>query len=73
MCDQEKKIKNRTKTINDFNFNKELKNIDIDIILKNAINRANLLKNNFMYISQKGFNERKEFFCQDKIGFFSKI
>ena len=72
LCDQEKKIKNRTKTINDFNFNKELKNIDIDIILKNAINRANLLKNNFMYISQKGFNERKEFFCQDKISFFSQ-
>ena len=68
----EKKIKNRIKTIKDFNYNKGLKNKDIDIIIENAINRSNLLKNNLMYFSQKKFKQRKEFFYQDKIDFFSQ-
>ena len=58
----EKKIKSETKTIEAFDYKTEMKNKDTDIVIKNAINRANLLKNNFMYISEKGFKQRKAFF-----------
>ena len=68
----EKKIKSETKTIEAFDYKTEMKNKDTDIVIKNAINRANLLKNNFMYISEKGFKQRKAFFCKEETGFFSR-
>ena len=68
----EKKIKSETKTIEAFDYKTEMKNKDTDIVIKNAINRANLLKNNFMYISEKGFKQRKAFFCKEETGFFSQ-
>ena len=68
----EKKIKSSTKSIEDFDYKTEIKNKDTDIVIKNAINRANLLKNNFMYISEKGFKQRKAFFCKEETGFFSQ-
>ena len=68
----EKKKINRIKIKKDFNYNKEVKNKDINIIIKNAINRENLLKNNFIHFSQKEFKQRKELFYQSKIGFFSQ-
>ncbi len=64
----EKKIKSETKTIEAFDYKTEMKNKDTDIVIKNAINRANLLKNNFMYISEKGFKKRQAFFNE----FFSR-
>ena len=64
----EKKIRSETKTIQSFDYKTEIKNKDTDIVIKNAINRANLLKNNFMYISEKGFKKRQAFFNE----FFSR-
>lgn len=49
----------------------ELAGRDADIKIKSAISRANKLKANFMYISERGFKLRKAFFCNDG-GFFSQ-
>jgi hypothetical protein len=49
----------------------ELSARDSDIKIRSAINRANKLKTNFMFISERGFKLRKAFFCNDG-GFFSQ-
>ena len=64
------KLENKTKKIEDFNYKSELKNKDPYLTIKNAINRDNLLKNNFMYLSQKELKKRKEFLYKEKINFF---
>jgi hypothetical protein len=51
--------------------NVELKNRDVDIKVRSAINRSAKLRSNFMYISDRGFKLRKAFFCNDG-GFFSQ-
>ena len=64
----DKEIRSATKTQDDFNFTEEMKNRDTDIKLGNAIARANLLKNNYMFISERGFKKRQAFLSD----FFSK-
>jgi hypothetical protein len=56
---------------NDF-INDELTNRDSDIIVRSAINRAKKLKENFMYISERGYRSRKAFFIKENDGFFNK-
>ena len=67
-----KVIQSETKDIKDLDFIAEMGKRDLDMKIKNAIKRSSLLKSNFMYISKKGFNSRKAFFCQEDTGFFSK-
>jgi hypothetical protein len=61
-----------TKDIKSFEYKEEMKKRDVEMKLKNAIARANLLKSNFMFISSKGFKTRKSFFCKEETGFFSQ-
>lgn len=61
-----------TDKLADFDYKKEMENRDVEIKLKSALNRSNLLKKNFMYISEKGFKLRKAFFCKEEVGFFSQ-
>jgi hypothetical protein len=49
----------------------ELSNRDVDIRVRSALSRANKLKANFMYISERGFKLRKAFFCNEN-GFFNQ-
>lgn len=65
-------VPSETKESKDFEYVQEMTKRDLDIKIKNAIKRATLLKTNYMYISTKGFNSRKAFFCQEETGFFSK-
>ncbi len=39
---------------------------------RNAINRANKIRSNFMYLSERGFKTRKAFFCREGDGFFNQ-
>jgi hypothetical protein len=61
-------LHSETKTLEDFSIEQELKSRDTDLRIQNAIARANLLKDNFMYISEKGFKKRQAFFNE----FFSR-
>ena len=61
-------LHSETKTLEDFSIEQELKSRDTDLSIQNAIARANLLKDNFMYISEKGFKKRQAFFNE----FFSR-
>lgn len=56
----------------EFNFKEELTNRDQEIKIKNGLNRANKLKANYMFISEKGFKQRKAFFCRENEGFFTQ-
>jgi hypothetical protein len=49
----------------------ELKHRDIDIKIKSAINRSCKLRANFMHISDRGYKQRRAFFCNDG-GFFNQ-
>ena len=51
----------KTKSLDEFSFEQEMKSRDSDLRIQNAIARANLLKDNFMYISEKGFKKRQAF------------
>jgi hypothetical protein len=53
-------------------FKNAMANRDDDIKIKNAINRAGKLRLNFMNISERGFKQRKAFFCKENEGFFTK-
>ena len=55
-------LHSETKTLEDFSFEQEMKSRDSDLRIQNAISRANLLKDNFMFISEKGFKKRQAFF-----------
>ena len=61
-------LHSETKSLDEFSFEQELKSRDTDLRIQNAISRANLLKDNFMYISEKGFKKRQAFFNE----FFSR-
>lgn len=39
---------------------------------RNAISRANKIRSNFMYLSERGFKTRKAFFCREGDGFFNQ-
>ena len=54
----------------DFEFKSEISNRDVDIKIKNAINRCNKLRQNYMTISERGFKLRKAFFSKEGDGFF---
>lgn len=62
---------NTTQKPSQFEFNKEISGRDSEIKIKSAINRSAKLRSNFMYISDKGFNTRKAFFCNEG-GFFTQ-
>jgi hypothetical protein len=62
---------NTTERSSQFEFNKEISGRDADIKIKSAINRTTKLRSNFMHISDRGFNTRKAFFCNEG-GFFSQ-
>ena len=47
--------RSQTKSLEEFSFEQELKSKDTDIKIQNAIDRANRLKENFMFISERGF------------------
>ena len=49
----------------------ELTHRDVDIKVRAAINRSSKLRSNFMHISDRGFKQRKAFFCNEG-GFFSQ-
>ena len=59
-----KKPENRsqTKSLDEFSFEQELKSKDTDLIIQNSVDRANLLKENFMFITKNGFRKRQSFF-----------
>ena len=61
-------LPSETKKIEEFSMEQELKSKDTDLIIQNSIDRANLLKENFMFISEKGFKKRQAFFNE----FFSR-
>jgi hypothetical protein len=56
---------------NNFDYTKEVSERDNEIKIKSAITRSTKLRNNFMYISVRGFNNRKAFFCNEG-GFFTQ-
>ena len=55
-------LHSETKSLDDFAFEQEMKTRDTDLKIQNSISRANLLKDNYMYISEKGFKKRQAFF-----------
>ena len=61
-------LHSETKSLDDFAFEQEMKTRDTDLKIQNSISRANLLKDNYMYISEKGFKKRQAFFNE----FFSR-
>ena len=67
----EKPISSETTNISKFNYNDEMNKIDNDIKIQNALSRSTLLKSNFMFITSKGFTQRRNFFCKEGTGFFS--
>ena len=60
--------RSQTKSLEEFSFEQEMKSKDTDIKIQNAIDRANRLKENFMFISERGFKKRQSFFNE----FFSR-
>ena len=58
----------QTESLEKFNFEEDLSKKDTDLIIQNSIDRANRLKDNFMFISEKGFKKRQSFFNE----FFSR-
>ena len=60
--------RSQTKSLEEFSFEQEINTKDTDIKVQNAIDRAHILKDNFMYISEKGFKKRQTFFNE----FFSQ-
>lgn len=50
----------------------EIQSKDVDIKVTHALNRSGKLKQNFMYISEKGFKQRKAYFCKEGEGFFTQ-
>ena len=54
--------RSQTSSIDQFSFEQEIKSKDTDIKIQNSIDRANRLKENFMFISEKGFKKRQSFF-----------
>ena len=65
---KKQELHSETKSLDEFSFEQEMKSRDSDLRIQNAIARANLLKDNFMYISEKGFKKRQAFFNE----FFSR-
>ena len=65
---KKQELHSETKSLEEFSFEQELKSRDSDLRIQNAISRANLLKDNFMFISEKGFKKRQAFFNE----FFSQ-
>jgi hypothetical protein len=66
--DKKPEMRSQTKSLDEFSFEQELKSKNTDLIIQNSIDRANLLKDNFMFLSEKGFKKRQAFFSE----FFSK-
>jgi hypothetical protein len=50
----------------------ELASRDVDIKVTHALNRSTKLRQNYMFISERGFKQRKAFFCREGEGFFSQ-
>ena len=61
-------LRSQTNTLENFSFENEMENRDTDLKIQNAVDRANILKNNFMYITEKGFKKRQSYFNE----FFSR-
>ena len=55
-------VRSQTNSIEEFSFENELKLKDTDLKIQNSVDRANLLKENFMFISKNGFRKRQAFF-----------
>ena len=54
--------RSQTASIDEFSFENELKSKDTDLKIQNSVDRANLLKENFMFITKNGFKKRQAFF-----------
>ena len=54
--------RSQTQSLDQFSFEQELKSKDTDLKIQNSVDRANLLKENFMFISKNGFKKRQAFF-----------
>jgi hypothetical protein len=65
-------IASETKDVKKFNYKTEMSARDTEIKIKSSLNRANLFKKNFMYLSDKGYKQRKAFFCHPTAGYFSQ-
>ena len=52
--DKKPEMRSQTKSLDEFSFEQELKSKNTDLIIQNSIDRANLLKDNFMFLSEKG-------------------
>ena len=65
-------IASETKDVKKFNYKTEMSARDTEIKIKSSLNRANLFKKNFMYLSDKGYKQRKAFFCHQTAGYFSQ-
>lgn len=65
-------ISSKTTEIQKFEYQNEMKQMNVDVKINNAIKRGNLLKEHFMYISENGFKQRKAFFCNEGQGFFNQ-
>jgi hypothetical protein len=73
ILNQKNKITKSNASEDSENFIKnELSNRDTEIIVRSAINRTKKLKENFMFISERGFRSRKAFFIKENDGFFNK-
>ena len=66
--DKKPQTHSQTDSLEKFDFTEDLSKKDTDIIIQNSIDRANRLKDNFMYISENGFKKRQSFFNE----FFSR-
>jgi hypothetical protein len=49
-------------SLEEFSLEYQLKSKDTNLVAQNSVDRANNLKENFMYISEKGFKKRQAFF-----------
>lgn len=63
-------IKSNTK---EQDFVSELRKKDDEIKVSHNISRSVIIRNNFMYISEKGFKLRKTYYCKPEEGYFNKI
>ena len=64
LAEQAREFKPSFVALADTKYENDLKQAlkDTDIKVQNAIDRAHILKDNFMYISEKGFKKRQTFF-----------
>ena len=60
--DKKQESPSATKSLDTFSYEHEIISKDTDLKIQNAIDRANRLKENFMFLSEQGFKKRRAFF-----------